>query len=1284
MNKQLRRFILGLFVLGALLLLQGLYTAQSQLQQATRLALSQAGYFMDRLAVQANTGLTQDTVQAWVQGRQEWPSLLYLGVLDPQGRAWAATRPAASAAAQPFLQRAPVKMLAQQLTLYQTLHPVLPAHWFELPQVNIVDRQVMVDGHPAVLRAVIDLEPVRLDWRQHLRDVLLFLLSSLPLVSALFWSVHKTPRRLLREASKFARGLIVNHDGPALPVQSGYAEIDDLRLSLQQLQVTLQEQRSSILANERKYRNAIDELDAVVFQIDKDLTWDFLSAGWKRLTGLDPDRFLSQDFSAAFVDQDRERLLRAAQSLMNGKRKAYRDEVLLRQIDGSLVELEIVMHQYADEHGVVLGATGTLSDYTRRLGHELEIARQRRLFQQIIDHLPVSIYVKNEQSDYVLVNAQGARVLGFTPDKMVGKTDRDFLLPDHAASRYAEDREVLRTGSSVVREQMISVEGEVRHWLGRKVRLDAGNGNLLVLQAAIDITERKKAEIELQRQREFIERVIEADPTLIFVKDEEGRYVMVNSAYAKTFGLAREEFIGRRLEELHQQADEIAADNWSDRRVLELGAETVAEVTITRAKELRRYFLAIKKPLRMPDGRIHVLGIEQDITELKHNEQALMEQTRKVESASRAKSEFMANMSHEIRTPMNGVIGMTELALNTPLTEEQRQYLGLARASASTLLTIINEILDFSKIEAGRMTIERVPFDFDELIAEITKPLALQAHTRGLSFFAKIDPDIPFQLVGDPTRLRQVLTNLLSNAVKFTAEGQVTLEVKNLGGQGEYLPLGFMVSDTGIGIAADKQNLIFEPFAQADGTTTRKYGGTGLGLTISSRLVDLMGGKIQLSSQPGIGSHFSFELQLVRDQQAGTESDARYESLGGKSMAWVDGSAERSHWYCDLLTRWQANVLSVGTVLEATVLVSHKPLDVLLIDDEIAAEDARTLLSAYRSRNAGATLVVLSRAYDNNILRKQEPSLLEILNQSGESYVRLIKPVTPLELHRALLRVLKKEALLVPHNASVNDESRISLRILLAEDNYVNQVLAVSVLEKMQHIVDIATDGQQALGKLEQNRYDLVLMDVQMPQVGGLDATRVWRERENRLGLKPIPIIAMTAHAMQGDRERCLEAGMDGYVSKPFQQMTLQAEIERVLGGTVPPAPLEQTLTPTRRVAAPYSQTHALAVLQNDVSLLERVAKVFLQAAPGVNARLQEAVEYRHADLLRRAAHEVKGMAYNLGAELLGQTAANMEKLARENKFEEAISDYDQLLEQFEIVTQVMRQAAAGSSKADL
>jgi CheY-like chemotaxis protein len=297
--------------------------------------------------------------------------------------------------------------------------------------------------------------------------------------------------------------------------------------------------------------------------------------------------------------------------------------------------------------------------------------------------------------------------------------------------------------------------------------------------------------------------------------------------------------------------------------------------------------------------------------------------------------------------------------------------------------------------------------------------------------------------------------------------------------------------------------------------------------------------------------------------------------------------------------------------------------------------------------------------------------------------MRLIKPVTPTELHDALQRALKKDYPSARPTIASGAAGRKSLRILLAEDNYVNQVLAVSVLEKLQHRVDIASDGQQALVKLEENAYDLVLMDVQMPNMGGLEVTHIWRDRERERGQNRLPIIAMTAHAMRGDQERCLSAGMDGYVSKPFQQMTLHAEIERVIRGEIHPAQQDVESVESGVYAAEFTRAHALSILQNDDRLLNRVAKVFLQAAPGVCARLQHAVEHQDAELLRRAAHEVKGMAYNLGAASLAQSAASMEKLAKERKVQQALCDYDRLMSLFEVVTQVMREVAAGSTRID-
>lgn len=1282
MDKLLTRFLLGLVFLATVLFGQRVYTAYLQADSEAKQSLAQAVYFVDKMAQANVASLDYEQLQTWLEAEQ-WPGVSYLWLLDLDGRSLAAVRTPNQPHIPMLAERLPISARAQQTTVYYGLVDTLPADWGGLPEAHIIDRPMVVAGRAAILRVAVDLEPLRQRWWQSVRFGAMFFGMGLLVAAALFWGLYRTPLQAMRRAAAFAQRIAAGGSDPLGPINSGVRDIDALLSALQGLQDTLREQRASLLASESKYRNAIDELDAVVFQIDADLTWNFLSAGWRRLTGMEPSSFIGQDFSTAFLDGDRERLLRAAQGLMHGERNEYRDEILLRRVDGSLAEVEIAMHVFADERGHILGATGTLSDYAKRRDHELEIARQRRLFQQIIDQLPVSIYVKNEQSDYVLVNAQGARVLGYTPEQMVGKTDRDFLLPDSAASRYAEDREVLRTGVPVAREQMISVNGEIRHWLGRKVRLDAGNGNLLVLQAAIDITERKKAEIELQRQREFTERVIETDPTLIFVKDEERRYVMVNSAFAKAFNLPRENFIGRRIDDVHDQPEEIASSHWSDRRVIDQGEETISEVVLTRPGSPRRYFIAIKKPLRMPDGRIHILGIQQDITELKQNEQALVEQTRRAEAASRAKSEFLANMSHEIRTPMNGIIGMTDLTLNTPLTEEQRQYLNLARASANALLAIINEILDFSKIEAGRMTLERVPFSFYDLIAEVTKPLALQAHSRGLSFFVKVAPDIPQRLVGDPTRLRQVLVNLLSNAVKFTAEGQVVLDVTVTRYESEQVALKFLVHDTGIGIAADKQSLVFEPFAQADGSTTRRYGGTGLGLTISARLVELMGGQIVMQSQPGMGSDFWFELEFDEDVEDEQARPMDYTKLKGMSVGWIDTDSVRAEWFKELIEQWQGVVNVATTVAAGAALVAQQRCDVLCVDDEVPPRDARVLISGFRARNPAGILIILSRAYDKTTARIPEVTLDKELEAANESFVRLIKPVTPLELHESLTRLSAQDHSLMVPAAPPYAMQTLPLRILLAEDNYVNQVLAVSVLEKMQHVVDIASDGLEALSKLDKNTYDLVLMDVQMPHMGGLEATRAWRERERTRGLKPISIIAMTAHAMRGDRERCFESGMNGYVSKPFQQSSLQAEIERVMRGSTDTSAIEALTTLSAEPSAldsPFSRTQALSVLQYDDHLLERVAKVFLQAAPGVSARLQEAAERMDAEALRRATHEVKGMALNLGAESLGQTAGTMEKLSREQRVNEAMQHYDRLVAQFEAVTRVMREIASGSS----
>jgi two-component system sensor histidine kinase/response regulator len=674
---------------------------------------------------------------------------------------------------------------------------------------------------------------------------------------------------------------------------------------------------------------------------------------------------------------------------------------------------------------------------------------------------------------------------------------------------------------------------------------------LTVLTSLVDRRFSAQA-LELESSEKRYRQILETAWDAFIGMDSKGIIADWNAKAEATFGWSREEVLGRSLSDSIIPEQHRAAHERGFRHFLKTGEGPVLNKRIEIAALHRdgREFPIDLTVSAMRWGESFLFGaVVRDITERKRFERELQDAKEAAEVANRAKSTFLATMSHEIRTPMNGILGMTDLVLDTELSDEQREHLGLVKFSAESLLTIINDILDFSKIEAGKLEIESIPLDLRESLGETMKALGFRAHQKGLELIFDVRPEVPEALLGDPGRIRQILINLVGNAIKFTQRGEIVVSVTEQSEASNMTCLHFAVRDTGVGVPTEKQGRIFEAFSQADGTMARKYGGTGLGLTISRRLAELMRGRIWMESEPGQGSTFHFEIHLgVQEAPVVRAVPIEPDQLRDMLVLIVDDNFTNRRVLEGMLKRWGMRPTSVDSglaalqALQAAKSAGH-PFPLILLDGQMPEMDGFMFAEIIHkdASLAGVMVMMLTSA--------GHPGDAARCRQVGIA-AYLAKPVRQGELLEGICTLLQaspKKKIEKPVTKHTRREVRNRTRVLLAEDNLVNQKLALRLLEKRGYEVTVTGDGQAALNELQKGAFDLVLMDIQMPELDGFEATAVIREKEKSSGAH-MPIIAMTAHSLKGDEERCIAGGMDAYVSKPIRTTEFFATIERVLG----------------------------------------------------------------------------------------------------------------------------------------
>ena len=813
--------------------------------------------------------------------------------------------------------------------------------------------------------------------------------------------------------------------------------------------------------------------------------------------------------------------------------------------NGEPIHVEVHAHPIFDKDGSVAQIIEYSIDVTARVEAEEELRESNERFRLLSSSALDAIIMMNDDGKISFWNEAAARMFGYEANEIIGKDLHGTIAPKKYRDKFAsafvgykdsgcgeaigktiELEGLRRDGSAFPISLSLSVMKEKERWLAFGILRD--------------ITEQKQHEKELRAAFEYQKLLVETAATAIFTVDQKQRITDINPAFTYITGFEREEVIGKHCSILRGEPCMQGCGLFNNEDNEPISRRSCQVTT----KDGRALTILKNAELIVDDNGRAIGGVESftDVTEL-------TDAIKRAEAATETRSEFLANMSHEIRTPMNGIIGLSGLLLDTELSEEQREFATSIRASANSLLTVINDILDFSKIDAGHLLLDLFPYDLRKTTNQAVHLMAQRAQSKGLELIVDIGQEVPEAVLGDASRIKQILTNLISNAIKFTDEGTITVKVAYAKNE-----LLFSVVDTGIGIAKDKVPILFNPFVQADSSTSRRFGGTGLGLSISKRLVELMGGEIGVESEEGNGSTFWFSLPHNKAKIDDVDHAERNEPvnsqlLSGKRILLIEDNEKTQLVLSNLLRSWNIDVIVKKTTEEALTYLQLGMTDlrpnVVLLDSTLCGDSCSEFIRTIHDdeENEELPIILMTTFVDNCCVSKSGTKTL----------TSLLKPIDPSRLYNELVGLFYTKK---PQNANSSKQVESNLqeqsslqrrRILLAEDNPVNSLVAKAILEKMGYRTDVAANGIEVLQALANCSYDLIFMDVQMPEMDGFQATKEVRELEINRDGHPIPIVAMTAHAMDGDRERCLASGMDDYLSKPVSKEELQKILNKWL-----------------------------------------------------------------------------------------------------------------------------------------